>query len=250
MSISFLGDRTAVGVRNAAGTSPAVLICEHASNYIPDHLGNLGVDVCRLTEHIAWDPGALGVAEHLSDLLDAPLVYANISRLVLDINRAPTHEGSIVQNSDDVAVPGNVGLSALQRKLRVEAIYDPFHAAVDAAMKSRGETPCAISIHSFTPKLRNVHRPWHVGVLHNDDARLAEAIRRGLDTDPELIVGDNQPYSPADGVYHTIERHTAEKKYPGAMLEIRNDLIARALDQEAWASRLSRVLVPAISVSS
>lgn len=239
----FLADRTPVSVRNENGSSQIVLICEHASNHVPPHLDGLGLPPEKLTEHIAWDPGALGVAEKLSGLLDAPLVYANVSRLVLDINREPDHPGSIVKLSEATEIPGNTALSDVERSTRCAAVYEPFHAEVDRIIHWRKQrSPWVISIHSYTPVYKGAKRPWHVGILHNDDTRLSQQLLSALRQDPGLVVGDNEPYAPTDGVYHTIERHTAPFGFAGAMIEIRNDLISDNEGETDWASRFHRIL--------
>ena len=240
---TFLANGTPVSVRNEDGGSQIVLVCEHASNHIPDHLGGLGLPPEKLTEHIAWDPGALGVAEKLSDLLDAPLVYANVSRLVLDINRKPDHPGSIVKLSETTEIPGNMGLSDLERSTRCKAVYEPFHTTLDLIVaKRRQRSPWVISIHSYTPVYKGASRPWHVGILHNEDTRLSHQLLNALRQDLGLVVGDNEPYAPTDGVYHTIERHTAPFGFAGAMIEIRNDLLADSEGEADWANRFHRIL--------
>lgn len=240
---TFLGGNSAVSVRNEAGVSQIILVCEHASNYIPDHLSNLGLPHEKLAEHIAWDPGAVDVAGILSDLLDAPLVHANVSRLVLDINRRPDHQGSIVTLSETTAIPGNEGLSAAERSIRCEAIYNPFHSRLEQILAARQHSnPWVLSIHSYTPVYKGLYRPWHVGILHSADIRLSSPLIEALKSDRNLVVGDNQPYAPSDGVYHTVERHTKPFERPGAMIEIRNDLIADSAGQIAWAHRLRDIL--------
>ena len=72
---------------NAAGASPFLLVCDHASNRIPEPYGDLGLKPHQRLMHIAWDPGALAVALQLADLLDAPLIHSTVSRLVIDCNR-------------------------------------------------------------------------------------------------------------------------------------------------------------------
>ncbi|UWU25648.1 N-formylglutamate amidohydrolase (plasmid) [Rhizobium sp. CB3060] len=242
-ALSFLDGRTPVSVRNEDGSSRIVVVCEHASNYVPRHLHGLGLPPEKLVEHIAWDPGALGVAQQLADMLDAPLVFANVSRLVLDINRHPDHPGSIVKLSEATEIPGNKSLSDAERLLRCDAIYHPFHAALEDVVGKRSHrSPWVISIHSFTPVYKGVPRPWHVGILHNHDTRLSHHLLDGLSNDPDLVVGDNEPYTPTDGVYHTIERHTLPYGFAGAMIEIRNDLISNKEDEKDWASRFNRIL--------
>ena len=62
-----------VEVRNPAGAGAFLIVCEHASNFIPDSFAGLGLDDAALESHIGWDPGAMAVAETMSSLLDAPL---------------------------------------------------------------------------------------------------------------------------------------------------------------------------------
>ena len=68
---------------NPQGKSPVLLVCEHASRYIPEELAQLGLDDAAAAEHIAWDIGALDLARELSARLDATLLVANYSRLLM-----------------------------------------------------------------------------------------------------------------------------------------------------------------------
>src|ERR1700736_3742068 len=130
---AWLG-REAVAVVNPDGRGPFVLVCDHASNWVPLSLNGLGLPSGELERHIAWDPGALELARLLSNLLDAPLVHATVSRLVLDVNRDPTHPGSVVSRSEDTDIPGNQEISAEDRTRRVKSIYEPYHLALDAVI--------------------------------------------------------------------------------------------------------------------
>jgi predicted N-formylglutamate amidohydrolase len=237
-------------IENAAGPSTIVLICEHASNRIPSQYGDLGLTAEERENHIAWDPGALGVARGLSRLLDAPLVHANVSRLVLDLNRDPSAPDSITTLSELTPVPGNVDLSASDRLRRVDEVYHSFHDAADALIERRvatGRTRAVVSIHSFTPIYRGVSRPWHVGLIFNRDERLARFVgSRLVERAAGLVVGMNEPYSPADRVFHTLERHAERRGLAPLMIEIRNDLIRDRDQQETWSDRLAPLLNEAV----
>ncbi|WP_114944773.1 N-formylglutamate amidohydrolase [Microvirga calopogonii] len=250
--------RTAVGERHAAqavepvaaienprGRSPILLICEHASNHLPARYGTLGLGPAELESHIAWDPGALGVAKELSRLLDAPLIHATVSRLVLDLNREPSAPDSIWTLSERTKIPGNLDLDETERATRVREVYDAFHGAVDAFADSRkaaGQLTTIVSIHSFTPVYRDVPRPWQIGLIFDRDERYARSVEAGLKQDPALVVGMNEPYSPADRVFHTLERHAERRGLPPLMIEIRNDLIRTQDEQASWARRLAPLL--------
>jgi predicted N-formylglutamate amidohydrolase len=88
-------------------------------------------------------------------------------------------------------------------------------------------------------------RPWEVGILFDDDRRLADFLIGGLKADPALTVGMNEPYSPADHVYYTVGRHAQPHGLPAAMIEIRNDEIGDETGQRLWANRLTRLLTAA-----
>jgi predicted N-formylglutamate amidohydrolase len=237
-------------LHNAEGAGGVVLICEHASNRIPDAYLGLGLSEVQRRMHIAWDPGALEVATDLAQRLDAPLVYARYSRLLLDLNRAPGAADAIALSSEDIPIPGNHGIGAAEQQLRQRQIYQPFHAAIDALLERRlraGVPTAVVSIHSFTPVYRGQPRPWQVGVIAQHDRRLADGLLAALRRESGLCVGDNQPYAPADGVYHTIERHGEARRLPCVMIEIRQDHLADAPAQRNWAQRLEAGLRHALS---
>lgn len=234
---------------NAAGSSGLLLLCEHASNHIPAHYHGLGLDHEQLQRHIAWDIGALAVAKALSSALDATLLHATCSRLLLDLNRPLDADDSIAARSEATAIPGNLDLDPGERARRAAAIYHPFHDAVTQLIDARlacGQPTALLSIHSFTPSYHGVARPWHVGVLAEHDRCLADALLRAFHADPDLCVGDNQPYAPIDGVYHSMDRHGQQRGLACAMIELRNDLIAHTTTQRAWADRLCAALMPAL----
>ena len=239
-----------VAVYNRDGVGRVVLLCEHASNYIPPQYQGLGLGTQDLQRHIAWDPGASATAQWLSRGLDAPLVCATYSRLLLDLNRKLSASDSIVKHSENTPIPGNESLDAVELFNR-HSLYAPYHKEVENLINSRRtalkeKLPVVISIHSFTPVYLGVARPWHIGVLSQHDRRLADALLAILREDNNLCVGDNQPYAPQDGVYHSIEQHAESHGLPCAMLEIRNDLIADRRGQREWSERLSLAIQRAL----
>ncbi len=243
------GDRSpVVVVETPEGAGPFVILCDHASNRIPDDCKRFGFDEDALATHIAWDPGALGVARHLSASLDAPLIWPDVSRLVIDCNRAPDAASLIVVESEGRAVPANRGLSEQERARRLEEIHAPYHEAIEACLDRRheaGQSTALIAIHSYTPVYLGKTRPWQVGIVFGDDRRLADLLLRALKSDPALTVGVNEPYSPADQVYYTVERHAGPRHLPAAMIEIRNDEIGDPAGQRRWGELLARILAAA-----
>ena len=238
------GDRSPVVVENPEGAGPFVIVCDHASNRIPEDCQSFGFAADVLETHIAWDPGALAVARRLSHRLDAPLIWPDVSRLVIDCNRAPDASSLIVVESEGRKVEANRGVSAAERARRLDRIHRPYHEAIHACLKRRAArfTTALIAIHSFTPVYFGEARPWQVGIVFGDDRRMADLLIRGLKASPAPTVGINQPYSPADQVYYTVERHAGPRRLLAAMIEIRNDEIGDATGQRRWADQLANIL--------
>lgn len=240
--------RSPVVAENPEGRGPFLIVCDHASNRIPGDYQSFGFEEDALQTHIAWDPGALHVARLLSTRFDAPLLWPDVSRLIIDCNRAADAPSLIVTMSEGRAVDANRGLSAEERARRLDTIHAPYHAAIDALLSRRraaGLPTALIAIHSFTPVYLGKRRPWQVGLVFDDDRRLADLLIAGLKADRALTVGINEPYSPADQVYYTVARHAGRSGLPAVMIEIRNDEIGDGQGQRTWANRLANLLVAA-----
>ncbi|WP_037971535.1 N-formylglutamate amidohydrolase [Sulfitobacter noctilucae] len=236
-------------VVNPAGTSPIVLVCEHASAYIPPQHNNLGLSGDVLTSHVAWDPGARAVAVDMSRLLDAVLVASKISRLVYDCNRPLTAPGATPARSEIFDIPGNLNLSQAVRQARHDAYYRPFHTAVESALQAVS-APILVTMHSFTPVYHGAPRSVEIGLLHDTDSRLTDAMLETAGAHTGHIVQRNEPYGPADGVTHTIAQHATPRDCPSVMIEVRNDLIAVPETQADMAKQLAGWLAEAITQMS
>ena len=241
-------------VENPDAASRIVLVCEHASNAFPQPWGTLGLDAEAQVAHVAWDPGALGLARGLAARLQACLVHAPVSRLIHDMNRAPDSAGAMPARSERYEIPGNAGLSPAQRAARVAAVYQPFHAGLGAVIARRialGLRPVIVTVHSFTPFWHGVARRVEFGVIHDDtrpgDDRLARAVLAAAWALTDLQAELNEPYAAADEVTHLLRLHAVPYGLPHAMLEIRNDLIGDAPAQAAMADRLAPVLARALA---
>ena len=235
-------------IMNADATGPVVIVCEHASNHIPDGYDGLGLTCAARDSHIAWDPGAEDVAQGLAEAFDAPMIAGRISRLVYDCNRPPEAPSAIPARSAGIDVPGNAGLSQEARAARIKEVYAPFSQALDDLIEARrrADTPCAlITVHSFTPAWQGVPRAVEIGILHDADTRLADAMLAGAD--PVRAIVRNAPYGPEDGVTHTLRRHGLDKALPNVMIEIRSDLIATAAQQAQITRELSSMLRAALA---
>lgn len=232
-------------VTNASGKSPFVLVCEHASNRLPKKLGTLGLSQEDLARHIAWDIGASAMAEALSRLMDAPLVQQRYSRLAYDCNRPPESPDAIPETSEVFPVPGNRNLKPADRLARISEIYRPFHHAIEALLDTRttsGLPSSIVTLHSFTPVYKGKERKVELGILHDRDMRLSSYLVKGF---PNFDTRLNEPYGPKDGVLHLLNMHAVPRGLKHVMIEVRNDLIAKARGQMEWAQRLSVPLIQA-----
>jgi predicted N-formylglutamate amidohydrolase len=213
-----------------------VTICDHASNRVPEGI-DLGIPPELLGLHIAWDIGAAGVTERLVAEHGIPAHLASVSRLVIDLHREEDSPGLIPERSDGHAIPGNLHAN---RHSRIETLHRPYHAAL-AEWLDAANPALLLSIHSFTPMLesRPEERPWHVGLLYNEDDRAARIAIR-LFEEQGWIVGDNEPYS-GRLLNATMNRHAEAHGRPYCTIEIRNDLIADEAGQAHWAARIAEV---------
>jgi len=234
---------------NETGEAPVLLLCDHASARIPTRLGDLGLSALDRARHIAWDIGAAAVTRHLAHRLGAPALLAGFSRLVIDLNRPPGEATSIPPVSDGSPIPGNQDLAAEEEVRRISALFEPYHsAAADkiAEQKRRGPPPAIIAIHSYTPVMAGVARPWHAGILWSRDPRLAVPLLGALRALPGLEIGDNQPYSGQELGY-TIGRHADRQGLPHVSVEIRQDLVADEAGALRWADILAEALGPILA---
>jgi predicted N-formylglutamate amidohydrolase len=239
------GEDDPVVVINEEGQSPIVLACEHAGRRIPKRLGSLGLSAEDLSRHIAYDIGAEGVARRLAEMLDAPLVLQRYSRLVYDCNRPPDSPSAMPVISELTPIPGNQGLTALEREERTRVIYRAFHeraAAVIEARTSVHKPVIFVTLHSFTPVFKGLERRMHVGLLFDRDRRFTDLVAPLMRKAGSFDVRLNEPYGPEDGVCHTVNLQAGAKGLPYSMIEVRNDLIESGSGQIEWADRLGGVL--------
>lgn len=226
-------------------TRGLVLIADHASNALPEEYGDLGLPEPEFQRHIAYDIGVESVTRQLAALTGAPAVMAGFSRLLIDPNRGTDDPTLIRQLYDGTIVPGNYPIEPVEREKRIKTYYEPYHDAVARLVgevkNASGAAPLVISIHSFTPSMQGRLRPWHVGLLWDRDDRAVKPLFSALRADPKLVVGDNEPYDGAMGG-DTMNRHCTVNGYAHALIEIRQDLIAKESGAVEWAERLAPVL--------
>ncbi|MEE9380220.1 MAG: N-formylglutamate amidohydrolase, partial [Hyphomonadaceae bacterium] len=120
--------------------------------------------------------------------------------------------------------------------------HDALELAISATCAAH-EDPLIISVHSFTPRLTGDAqiRPWHVGLLWQEDEATARQFMSLLREDTDFLIGDNQPYN-ARGFSYSIDCHVVLRDLRHLTLEIRQDLISSAADVEDMARKLSAVI--------
>lgn len=243
-------DPAPVSIVNPNGSAPVLLICDHASNTVPAALHGLGLVERDLHRHIAYDIGAAEVTHLLAAMLDAPAVLAGYSRLVIDTNRSLDHADSIIGESDGTVIPGNADISPEEIRTRIEACFWPYHRRIGSGLAGfamRGQRPAVIAIHAYTPVLGGIQRPWHIGVLWGDDARIAQPLIAALRAHESLVVGDNEPYSGRLQYGYSMDVHAGESGLPHVLIELREDLVATSEDQERTALLLVDALAPILA---
>ncbi len=223
-----------------------LVTCDHAANTVPPFVngGDLGIAPADMARHIAYDIGAAGLTRALAEALDGPAILSNFSRLVVDPNRGENDPTLLMKLYDGTIIAGNRHTGQAERDARLNGCYRPYHSALAQLAARRADT-AIVSVHSFTPQLRGrPPRPWQVGVLYASDTRLTRPLLARLRGEPDLCVGDNEPYGghlPGD----SIARHAIAYQRPNILIELRNDLIADAEQQVAWARRLAPFITAA-----
>jgi predicted N-formylglutamate amidohydrolase len=161
---------------NESGPSPIVVICDHASNRVPVEYDDLGLDRTAFEQHIAWDIGAAAISIQLAERFQAPAILAGASRLFIDCNRQFADPNLIPAASHGTDVPGNRNLPEAEREKRWQGWHQPYHQAIRDAIERKleaGQQPIVLSIHSMTPTLRGMARPWQIAVCWAEDSRLS-----------------------------------------------------------------------------
>jgi predicted N-formylglutamate amidohydrolase len=229
---------------NPDGAAPLLLVCDHASRFLAPGLGTLGLSDAEMARHIAWDIGIAEVTRGLARRLDAPAVLSRFSRLAIDPNRALDDPTLIPQISDGVTIPGNRDLAPGDIQARIDSFHRPYHDAIERALDAlvaRGPAsapgPAVVSMHSFTPVIEGVERPWQIGILWDADPRLAQPLMARLRAQG-IPVGDNEPYTARDGHGYTLFEHAMPRGLAHVLIEIRQDLIDTHHGAGVWTDRL------------
>lgn len=206
---------------------PILLVCDHASDRFPKSLGDMGLDPFARRCHLAIDIGAGALTESLAESLGVTAVMQNYSRLIVDCNRQLMDPGAFLEYGDGILVPGNRNLHRADKELRADALYWPYHRAIEEQIErlsNAGPAPAFVAIHSFTPVLNGESRAFQIGVLWDKDERLRHIFLEGF-REAGYYVGDNEPYSGKAPQDFTIDHHAEPIGLPHIGIEIRQDLL-------------------------
>jgi predicted N-formylglutamate amidohydrolase len=225
-----------------------LFICDHAQATIPSEFSSLGLSADQLARHIAYDIGAETVTRALAAEFAAPAM-SRFSRLLIDPNRGADDPTLVMRIADGAIVPGNARIDEAGIMARIARFYEPYDKAIAEtldAMHAARPNPAVVSMHSFTPEMKGITRPWHITVIWDFDPRLNLALLNALRAEKDLIVGENEPYQ---GGYagDTIDRHCLKRGLAHVLVEIRQDLIDTPERAEGWGKRLAGILRPLLS---
>lgn len=233
---------------NRDSTSPVLLMCEHAGQAIPGSLGDLGLPEGALDSHRGWDVGAESLARSLARRLDAPLILQRYSRLVIDCNRPPLGQESVPQISDGIVVPANIDRNQNALSRRVAEIFDPLDEAIQDGF-ARHPRRATFSIHTFTPEMSGMRRPWHAGFLARRDL---PAVHRMVDycraAAPNLIFAVNEPYQISPHSDWFIPAHAEPRALRHALIEVRNDQLDTPDMIADWAGLIEGVILDVLEM--
>jgi predicted N-formylglutamate amidohydrolase len=235
--------------RNSRNTK-LILTCEHGGNKIPHaYLPYFRNAKKVLSTHRGWDIGALKVAKFLARDLKAPLLYAEVSRLLVDLNRTPTHPTAFSEFLDS--------LTAVEKNKVLKKYHSPYRDLVQQKVLSRVSKKQEVfhfSIHSFTPILNKIVRLCDIGVLYDPKRSLEKAVARNLQLQlkrsfPNFRIRMNYPYKgTGDGLTSTLRKRTLAKKYSGIEIELNQKLLIEQTprDRQRFAQTLAQCLESAI----
>lgn len=207
----------------------AIVTCEHGGNRIPERYAALFESGRSILEtHRGYDRGALALARRIARELEAPLLAATTSRLLVDLNRSEGHLGLFSRFTKPLSDEEKERLLRLHyrpHRIRVED-------AVRRALERRGRV-VHIAVHTFTPRLRGVVRKADVGLLYDPrravERRLCLRWRELLEERlPRHRVRLNYPYRGwTDGLAASLRAMLAPNRYAGVELEINQKRLRR-----------------------
>lgn len=221
-----------------------LLLCDHASNGLPEAYGSLGIDASEFERHIAFDIGAEALTIGLAKRLNTPAVMSQFSRLLIDPNRGVDDPTLVRQLSDGTIIPKNYPLSQKELQNRIDRFHKPYHQAIEKALKeiqASGIVPAIFSVHTMTDKWNDQKRPWQMAWLWDNDKRMLQGMMAEMKSMDDIKIGLNEPYDGALGG-DTMNIHGTQNGFAHLLLEIRQDLVSNQQEVDEWVDLLSPLL--------
>ena len=221
-----------------------LLIADHASNYIPGPLKNLGLQKNLLNSHIAYDLGVNELCLNLSKLLRSKYITGEFSRLIIDLNRDRLDPTLIPEIVDRKIIRKNINLNENDKRKRISEVYNRYHNKIKTTIKLNNITTL-ISLHSFNPIFKKKKRNIHFGILSNQDRRLSDSIITEMKK-RKLKVGDNEPYE-GNLIGDTMYKHGHKNNLHHTLIEVRNDLLSSSTKIHRVSILLKQVIINSIN---
>jgi|TARA_B100002051_G_C16676495_1_gene607396 predicted N-formylglutamate amidohydrolase len=216
-----------------------LFIADHASNYIPSSLKDLGLKKNLLNSHIAYDLGVKELCINLANILKSKYIIGEYSRLIIDLNRDKSDPTLIPEIVDRTVIKKNIILNENDKKKRISNIYNRYHQKIKTTIKHDNIT-ILISLHSFNPIFKNKKRNIHFGILSNQDRRLSDYIITEM-KQRKLKIGDNEPYK-GNLIGDTMHKHGLKNNLHHTLIEIRNDLLSSPTKIQKVSKLLKEVI--------
>lgn len=217
-----------------ARTWQTVVTAEHAAHAVPPawkHLFRGKSEV--LCSHRGWDPGTAPLAEAFQQQTRWPVLVAQWSRLLVELNRSKHHPKLFSEFTRDLS-PEN------QNQL-LEEYYIPHRQAVQKqiAKSIQLNRPVVhLALHSFTPVLEGVPRRADIGLLfdprRDGESRFCRQWQAQLrQSQPSWIIRRNYPYlGIADGFTTALRREFSADQYLGIEIEVNQSWFAKGADSK------------------
>lgn len=209
-----------------------VISCEHGGNQIPDAYQHLFSGHQQTVEsHRGWDPGALDIAQLLSDQLHAPLFYNTATRLLIELNRSLHHPALFSEFTHPLP-------EAVKKQL-INDYYVPYRNQVEKHIAEHirhDRSIIHLSVHTFTPIFKGIRRSVDIGLLFDADRAeelaFCTAWQKKLKTAlPEKSIHFNEPYLGTDDGFTTYLRTKFPSiRYTGIEIEVNQQYI----NQPEW----------------
>ena len=203
-----------------------IITCEHGGNYIPEDYQYLFKSKRSVLQtHRAYDPGASELAETISKS-GYYFFSSNVSRLLIELNRSI--------NSPNLFSGFTKNLNRLKKVEILNKYYFPFRNKVETLIQeliTKGEKIVHISVHTFTPVLKNKIRNIEIGILYDPkrkkEKEFASLFKKELlSMEKNLKLRFNYPYSGiSDGFTTYLRKKFNQKYYLGIELEVNQKLI-------------------------